>query len=147
MRQKFGGKQGAIAGETFEEVLVRSMARRSFLKRTLVAAPLLVAGSSLLLRQKTQAADVDKLEFQPIALDNQDRVLVAEGYEPQVLIRWGDPLFPGAPTFDVNAQTPLSQARQFGTNCDYVVSCSSKHFRNSPDSSTRGAAAGAPSLS
>jgi secreted PhoX family phosphatase len=38
----------------------------------------------------------------------------------QVLLRWGDPLFPDAPEFDPLAQTPDKQRRQFGYNSDYV---------------------------
>jgi secreted PhoX family phosphatase len=48
------------------------------------------------------------------------RVHVAEGYDVQILLRWGDPLFPDAPEFDPQAQTAEKQRRQFGYNTDYV---------------------------
>lgn len=120
MKHNFRRRHGASTGETFEEVLSRRIARRSFLKGALVTAPLLLVGPSLLRPQKVQAAP-DGLAFQPISLDNQDRVLVAEGYESQVLIRWGDPLFSGAPAFDLHAQTKASQEQRFGYNCDFVA--------------------------
>jgi secreted PhoX family phosphatase len=117
--------------ETFGEVLSRRIARRSFLKGALAAAPLLVAGPSLLLRGRSEAARGDRLTFEPVALDDQDRVLVAQGYESQVLIRWGDGLFPDAPLFDPLNQTAESQRRQFGYNCDYVGYLPLPHHRAS----------------
>jgi len=50
------------------------------------------------------------------------------------LIRWGDPLLPGAPEFEFSNQTAAAQAMQFGYNCDFV------HFfpLDSKDSAKRG---------
>jgi secreted PhoX family phosphatase len=45
---------------------------------------------------------------------------VAEGYETQVVIRWGDPVLADAPAFDARNVTEAAQARQFGYNCDYL---------------------------
>ncbi|WP_198373478.1 PhoX family protein [Roseomonas rosulenta] len=45
---------------------------------------------------------------------------VAEGYDRQVVIRWGDPVLPDAPPFDARNVTEAAQARQFGYNCDYL---------------------------
>ncbi len=43
-----------------------------------------------------------------------------EGYEAQVLIRWGDPVLPGAAAFAPGRTTAAAQARQFGYNNDYL---------------------------
>jgi len=45
---------------------------------------------------------------------------VAEGYEIQHVIRWGDPVLADAPPFDPMHQTAAAQAQQFGFNNDYL---------------------------
>jgi secreted PhoX family phosphatase len=45
---------------------------------------------------------------------------VAEGYEVQIVIRWGDPVLAGAPVYDPHRQTAEGQALQFGYNNDYL---------------------------
>ncbi|MBM3581270.1 MAG: DUF839 domain-containing protein, partial [Alphaproteobacteria bacterium] len=39
---------------------------------------------------------------------------LAPGHAGQILIRWGDPVLPGAPAFDPARQSAADQARQFG---------------------------------
>ncbi|MCA3661065.1 MAG: DUF839 domain-containing protein, partial [Methylobacterium sp.] len=45
---------------------------------------------------------------------------IAEGYDADILIRWGDPIMPDALPFDPMAQTGARQAKQFGYNNDFV---------------------------
>ena len=56
---------------------------------------------------------------------------VSAGYEVQVLLRWGDPLFPDMPAFDPLELSPQGQTRRFGYNNDFVgylpVEGSSRH--------------------
>ncbi|MFD1150518.1 PhoX family protein [Saccharothrix hoggarensis] len=61
------------------------------------------------------------LDFRPVEPNTLDAVVVPEGYRHEVVIRWGDPIFPGAPRFDFDHQTAAAQARQFGFNCDFAA--------------------------
>ena len=62
------------------------------------------------------------LPFTPIApvATTVDSVTVPAGYRWDPIIRWGDPILPGAPAFDGTHQTPEAQAGQFGYNNDYL---------------------------
>lgn len=68
------------------------------------------------------AAGASGLPFDPIApvASTVDEFTVPAGYRWQALVRWGDPIFPDAPGFDLANQTPEAQARQFGYNVDYI---------------------------
>ncbi len=109
--------------ETFRDVLVRNIERRSFLAGFGASIPVLMAGS--LLPSETQAhgnnwGSKDGLTFKPIQPSTVDDVLVPENYGYQTLLRWGDPIFGSAPAFNPNAQTSAAQRKQFGYNCDFV---------------------------
>lgn len=124
-------ESGTSVGETFQEILARRIARRSFLQGAVAGGTLLVVGLSLLnLRRGNSGRTADGLQFSPITLNTKDRVLVPEGYHAQVLLRWGDPLLPAAPAFNLNAQTPYGQTHQFGVNCDHVAYCPRPDYRS-----------------
>jgi secreted PhoX family phosphatase len=61
------------------------------------------------------------LTFSPIPPNTLDTVVVPNGYDTAVVIKWGDPVEPGAPRFDVQRQTAAAQAKQFGYNNDFVA--------------------------
>jgi secreted PhoX family phosphatase len=63
-----------------------------------------------------------RLPFTPIApvATTVDDVTVPAGYRWDTILRWGDPILPGAPTFDPADQSPEAQAGQFGYNNDYL---------------------------
>ncbi|NES13300.1 MULTISPECIES: PhoX family phosphatase [unclassified Micromonospora] len=60
------------------------------------------------------------LTFRPIPPNKLDTLVVPNGYDHAVVIKWGDPVVPGAPEFDLHHQTAAAQARQFGYNNDFV---------------------------
>ena len=120
------------AGNTFQELVDRKLLRRSFLKGALALS---VTGLSTALgNARADSAEIDQIRFQPISLNGEDKISVASGYSADVLVRWGDPILPDAPAFDLANQTPASQGAQFGYNCDFV------HFfpLDARDSSRRG---------
>ena len=59
-------------------------------------------------------------EFDELAFGMTPDDRLAEGYQRQVLISWGDPLFAGDAPFDHRQQTAQSAARRFGTNNDFT---------------------------
>ncbi|WP_162834093.1 PhoX family protein [Amycolatopsis circi] len=59
-------------------------------------------------------------DFTPVPPNKLDVVSIPDGYAQHVVIRWGDPVVPGAPKFDFRKQTAAAQAKQFGYNNDFV---------------------------
>ena len=106
--------------ETFEEVVTRRIARRAFLKGAISAAPVLAITPELMLARRAYAGPTDKLGFAPVPLDAGVEIVVSPGYGVQKFLRWGDPILPGAPAFDFDAQSAVAQAQQFGYNCDFL---------------------------
>ena len=121
-------------GETFGTVLNRRLSRRDVLKVGLVAGAAAALGSTLRLGEGRTAeaspvaapagaptAQGSALAFTAIQPDTSDQIRVAEGYQSQVLLSWGDPLFRDVGGFDVNSQSAADQERRFGFNSDFVA--------------------------
>jgi secreted PhoX family phosphatase len=115
------------ANESMRDLVERSIARRSMLKTTAVGAGALVIGHSLPPGAAAVPDGVTRrmpplsnLRFTPVAPNTRDSVTVPKGFGHHVVISWGDRVVPGAPRFNVRAQTPEAAALQFGYNCDYV---------------------------
>jgi secreted PhoX family phosphatase len=99
--------------ETFEAINARRLSRRGVLKGAMMAGTALaVGGAGGLLSRPADAAEISH------GVDETHHV--AEGYDADILMRWGDPITADAPAFDPMNQTPESQARQFGYNNDYI---------------------------
>jgi secreted PhoX family phosphatase len=122
-RDKFVVRSTAGCGETFAEVMERRLSRRAFLKGAAAASTAVVIKSTLD-PAETAAAQTNQstLGFTPIQPTpaDQDKTVVADGFQSAVLLRWGDPLTSNAPEFDVANQTAEAQSQQFGYNCDFV---------------------------
>jgi uncharacterized protein len=104
----------------FGDILESALSRRDLLKVGAAAAIVLYAGGgSPALAQ--QSGGRSGLTFEPVPPNDRDDVVVPEGYRYNVVVRWGEPILPGAPEFDFDNQTGEAQAKQFGYNCDYVA--------------------------
>ncbi|MFG1394893.1 PhoX family protein [Xanthobacter agilis] len=115
-------------GATFGDVLAERLGRRDLIRGLLGVAALGAGLSSLATAVGTTAARaadaddtaVDRFPFAELTAPADATIHVAEGHDAQVLVRWGDPVLPGAPAFDPRAQSPEAQARQFGYNNDFI---------------------------
>jgi hypothetical protein len=124
------------APNTTETSYFRDVAAQALRRRTVVGASLTVAALGVV-SAPPAAADRgkggghghggghhhrDPLPFAAIApvATTVDDVTIPDGYEWDAIIRWGDPILPGAPGFDALNQTPEAQAGQFGYNNDYL---------------------------
>ena len=107
-------------------VIARRFGRREMLKGALgVSANVALFGGAALRAGGALAAEkapeaAGRFVFKEVAAGVDETHHVAEGYEAEVLLRWGDPIFAGAPEFDPENQSEAAQLRQFGYNNDYV---------------------------
>jgi hypothetical protein len=112
--------------EYFGDVVTRALSRRSVLRAGAVvalagmAAPALGRGSAVAAPGQAGGPPAPGLRYTPVEPNTADAVHTPGGYLQQVVIRWGDPLFPDAPAFDPMNQTGAAQARQFGYNNDFL---------------------------
>ena len=109
--------------ETFAEVVDRMLTRRTVLSGALASGAALVIGSALARPAATFASATPGAiggDFAPVPPNRLDDVVIPDGFDLDLVIRWGDPVTADAPAFDVRHQTPESAARQWGYNNDYL---------------------------
>ena len=106
------------------EIIAARFSRRGFLGGSLaVSAIAATVGSTALMsagQAKAQGAGGSVFSFDEIEAGVDETHHIAPGYDADVLLRWGDPIFTDAPEFDPENQSAEAQARQFGYNNDYV---------------------------
>lgn len=124
----------ANKAEALGEVIERRLSRRSLLGRAAAAAMVpfvlsatpmasAVVGDSPLGPRRAEAAGPagNGLGFRGLQPHVADALTVPEGYQWKVLLRWGDPLFPGTPRMTIDNVSPALQRKTFGYNCDLNV--------------------------
>ncbi|MCJ2047969.1 PhoX family phosphatase [Methylobacterium sp. J-078] len=111
------------ANPTFGDVVAARFDRRDLLRGLLgVGAIAAVVTPRALAAGAAQAAQGSgtRFPFEEIEAGSDAHHHVAPGHDAEILIRWGDPVLPGAPAFDPWNQTAAAQAQQFGYNNDFV---------------------------
>ena len=53
-------------------------------------------------------------------MGSDENLHVAYGYDADILLRWGNPIYEGSPKHDVMNQTAAVQLQQFGCNDDFT---------------------------
>ncbi|UCI26750.1 PhoX family protein [Mesorhizobium sp. B2-8-5] len=107
---------------TMGEIVAARFSRRGFLMGSLAVSAIAATVSPLALiaADEARAAEASAFKFDELEAGIDDKHHVAPGYDADVLLRWGDPLFADSPAFDPAKQSAEAQARQFGYNNDYV---------------------------
>ncbi|MBK1698755.1 DUF839 domain-containing protein [Rhodovibrio salinarum] len=117
---------------TIGEVIGARYGRRDVLRGALAmtAVATLTAKTGGLVGSQAEAAETSgagsvpesawSFQFPELEAAVDETHHVAEGYDADILIRWGDPVAPGAPAFDPMHQTAEAQEQQFGYNNDFI---------------------------
>ncbi|MFZ1429273.1 MAG: PhoX family phosphatase [Geminicoccaceae bacterium] len=106
---------------TMGEVIGARYHRRDVLRGALaVTAISATMGPLALAAARGAHAATPSFGFTEVVVGTDEHHHVAPGHVAEVLIRWGDPVLPGAPAFDPANQTATAQKQQFGYNNDYV---------------------------
>ena len=114
------------ANPTLGDVIAERLSRRD-LVHGLLAVSAVSTALAPLATLAPSAADAEigtttpSFIFKEVAAGVDDTHHVAEGYDADILIRWGDAVLPGAPAFDPHNLNKAGQAQQFGYNNDYLA--------------------------
>lgn len=107
-------------GLPLTEIITARFGRRAVLGASAALAALATAPEAEAQLLVPRQGGPSSLGFPELRHQLAETDAVAEGYEIQQVIRWGDPVLADAPAFDAARVTPDAQARQFGYNNDYL---------------------------
>jgi secreted PhoX family phosphatase len=112
------------ANSTLGDVIAERFSRRDLVKGALgvaaIAATTGVTAFDRAVAQAPAAAAASRFRFEELEAKVDQDHAVANGYDADVLIRWGDAVLPDAPSFNPVAQTADAQRKQFGYNNDFL---------------------------
>ena len=107
---------------TIGDIIAARYNRRDLLRGALGVTAIAATVSPLAIAAavRAQAQNATRFRFQEVPAGVDEKHHVADGYDVDIVIRWGDPVLPGAPAFDPTKQTAAGQKLQFGYNNDYL---------------------------
>ena len=107
---------------TMGEIISQRFSRRGVLRGALAVTAIATTVSpiALITAEEARADGKSAFDFKEVEAGVDEKHHVAEGYDADILLRWGDPLFADAPAFDPKNQTAAGQLKQFGYNNDFV---------------------------
>ncbi len=113
------------ANPTLGDIISERLSRRDLVHGLLAVSVVGAAVSPLALAAASPARGDEvratAFNFAELAVSPDDETHhVAEGYDADVLIRWGDKVVAGAPDFDAEKLTAEGQSKQFGYNNDFL---------------------------
>lgn len=106
------------------DVIAQRLSRRDVMRGALAVSVTGAVMSNIMASKNAIAAPHDArpavFDFPELGVVDDETHHVAEGYDADVLIRWGDAVLPDAPAFAPATQGPEDQAKQFGYNNDFI---------------------------
>lgn len=113
------------ANRTMGEIIAARFSRRGFLRGSMAVTAISATVSPMALlavgdAHAQGAVEGSAFNFPEVKAGVDANHHVAEGYDADVLLRWGDKVFADAPDFDPLNQSEAAQERQFGYNNDFV---------------------------
>src|SRR5690606_35893738 len=108
------------AATPYMSVLAEGASRRTILKGLLATTALAAAGG-LARTNPAYAASPSSLNFPELDRVTDPADHWPAGYRRQVLLRWGDAIFPDSPDFDLARLDGAAAEKQFGYNNDFTA--------------------------
>lgn len=113
------------ANHTIGDVILERLSRRDLMSGALaVSAVAMTTSPAALFAAGSDASrstnTTPSFNMPELSAGADERHHVAEGYDADILIRWGDPVLPDAPPFAPGRADPEAQQRQFGYNNDFL---------------------------
>jgi secreted PhoX family phosphatase len=107
---------------TIGQIIDSRLSRRGLLGGLAAGAAIAAAGGTLTSATAlAQAYGPSSFGFKEVPKTLDQTHHVAEGYDSQILLRWGDKVVADAAPFDFNNLSAASQEKHFGYNCDFIA--------------------------